>query len=256
MDSLHGPSSQCGQLLWTRWAQLEPDNAHVHLLTSLFAPGTAGWLEQASLARTLRSHVTVPWRVLASPALRDAEGVVKVAAVMNLVTERPTFVVMPDYRSVSDLCTTAGLRNANTAQTCDRLLKLMLDRGDDMLSLSVGVRLAERLNWPPERWQALADVRVLQPGLSAADAVQVIDMSCAGIERTRERYAAQASTGERARVQQLVHERLKTTGQTLAQAAAAERAERVLNDRRRAAEQQARASAPGPGNPVPPASLR
>ena len=72
---------------------------------------------------------------------------------------------LPPFNGLLRECSGASLRNANRAQTCDAISKLLLRPDGAMIGAMVATRIVENLGGPPER---AADLRAEMMSVSAA----------------------------------------------------------------------------------------
>lgn len=242
-------ASRCLPTAINAWQRVEPDNAAPWLAdigmheAAAGAQETADRLFRASQARRCSQYGHSPWQALDTPAARQAPGPVR-AGLISLLTSNPMMAVGIALKPVSEYCTQQRVVNANVAQTCEGLISLMLDKADDLVGLYVGQRLAQRLNWPRDRWALADDVRAVQTEVSLNDSMGLLDVSCKGLERSRSVFSAYGRLGEREQVIRRARAHFQAQGLTLQQAAQAERERRAAEVAAKAASSAAAGTAP------------
>lgn len=249
MDTEGRSVGRCMPTAINAWQSVEPDNAAPWLVdigmreTAAGAQETADRLFRASQARRWNQYSHSPWQALDAPAARQAPGPVR-AGLISLLTGNPMMAVGTALKPVADYCTQQRVVDANVGQTCERLITLMLDKGDDLVSLYVGQRLAQRLNWPRDRWALADDVRAVQTEVSVNDSMRLLDVSCEGLERSRSVFSAYGRLGEREQLLRRAQAYFQAQGLTLQQAAQAERERRAAEIAAKAASSAAASRAP------------
>ena len=69
---------------------------------------------------------------------------------------------LPSYRPLVNECSGAWAKDANRAQTCEAIAKLMTTRDKTLMGAMIGTRIGEGLGWPADRVLALrTDLRAL-----------------------------------------------------------------------------------------------
>jgi len=156
------PAGQCAQLSARQWARLEPRNA----VPWLFVAGEAAEQNQPALveeaiyraarADESNSHRSEFSGLLDSNLLKlqpeEVQDSVSLYAFGILAA-----IPIPRYQPVMAYCGANAVNDPNRRQVCDSLAEVMTGRADSMISLSLGIRIGERVGWPESRLQALRD---------------------------------------------------------------------------------------------------
>jgi hypothetical protein len=151
---------RCSQLSAEQWTRLEPDNAVPRLYAAAAAakrgdPATADEaIFRASQARSSDSHWSAPSGLVQSPAWKAQPLEMQVAldtAVLGMIEA----VSVPPYQTASKYCSLDAIKDPNRHQICTDLVTMLTERSDTLLSLALGTKMAERLDWPPDRLEAL-----------------------------------------------------------------------------------------------------
>lgn len=248
---LEGRSAhRCLPVMVDAWQRAEPDNAAPWLAdiglrdAAAEAQLTADRLFRASQALRWHQYGHSPWQALDTPAARRAPGPVRAGLTALLTGGNPMMAVGTALKPVAEYCTQQRVVNANVAQTCEGLISLMLDKGDDLVGLYVGQRLAQRLNWPRDRWALADDIRAVQTEVSVNDSMGLLDISCEGLERSRSVFSAYGRLGEREQLLRRARAYFQAQGLTLQQAAQAERERRAAEIAAKAASSAAASTTP------------
>ena len=64
---------------------------------------------------------------------------------------------IPPYQTASKYCSLDAIKDPNRHQICADLVTMLTERSDTLLSLAPGTKMAERLDWPRDRLEALRD---------------------------------------------------------------------------------------------------
>jgi len=165
-------------------ARLDPGNVVPWLFVSVEAmqrndaTGAAEAVYRASLATEsrLREFVFANLALSALPVdWPPREAMLASAQVLQIHAA----LTLPSYLAVAQYCAKDRMHDANLQQTCDRLARVLMDRGDTLIDYGIGRRLGERAGGPAD-WVELNDARfatytqaqVERAGLSDAALIQ------------------------------------------------------------------------------------
>lgn len=158
----HAPA--CQLISVARWAQLEPDNTVPWLLAAAEAQqrddtaAVSEALHRAAQAR--RSDVRFAQSVVhvraGMPA--DVAPFIGLGIDVALIGVESAFV-LPQLAVVSRYCAADRLGDPNRRAVCEDLARLLVERSTSLLDLNVGLRMAERLGWAPQRLAPHAELR-------------------------------------------------------------------------------------------------
>lgn len=102
-------------------------------------------------------------------------------------------------------CTEKSLRNRDRRQTCERIARLMLDRGTGLHDVATAWRVGEHVGWPTARVTALRDESDRLDRLVLAEQRGTYGpLSCGALERQREWASRVKAMGEVAAARDLV----------------------------------------------------
>jgi hypothetical protein len=206
-------SPACAALSAEQMARLDPDNVVPWLHVAVQAAqrqdtqGVAEAVYRASLAHVSRQHEfafadlalsALPPDWPARDAMLASAKVLEIHASLNL----------PSYLPVVQYCAKERMHDANLQQTCDRLARVLMERGDTLVDFGIGRRLGERAGWPAEvvelnnaRMQAYK--RTLSDGDALASSAP-ISTGCDSLRQGVYTAFEHARYGERASVQEKV----------------------------------------------------
>lgn len=193
-----GENRGCAQPLAARWVEVEPGNAVAWLMLLDAAPQQreralaglrrasafrSGWAQLAAV-----QHEAMPGAVLPYVQAQLAIEAIGIEAALP----DPTMFVL------SGLCRPPwGDAKTLARADCDALARLMVERSDTLLALSVGSSIGKRLDWPAERLEALrrqAESETQAMGLL----VRENPFSCSATQAMHEWVRDVARDGERA----------------------------------------------------------
>ena len=150
----------CSQLSAEQWARLEPGNAMPWLFAADAAQkrGDAAALDEAmfraSQAPFNDSHESV-FGALLQPTGLQAQPLQVQAAVDVGVFGIAASLSYPGYETAERYCSPEAIGDPNRRQVCTDLARMMAERSDTLVSLALGLKLAERVGWPPDQLEAL-----------------------------------------------------------------------------------------------------
>ncbi len=150
----------CAQLSSHRMAELDPLNVVPWLWVAEEASvggneqGVVEAVHRASLATEskLREFAFADLALSAIPAdwpTRDA--VLASAKVLRIHAD----LRLPSYLAMVKHCSAVNARDVNVRQTCDRLARVLVERGDTIVDNGIGRRIGERAGWPAETVELL-----------------------------------------------------------------------------------------------------
>jgi hypothetical protein len=242
-----GSAADCAGPLVQRWATREPDNAAPWLWVAerAAARGEAQAVEEAmyraSIAARLDSHWLAPLQVLAEPAFDAAQGAAA-ASLQMLWTGIVMAQAGPEASRISRYCSAALVADANRAQRCDALARLLADTEGTLIGLVVGRAVGERLGWPAERLAVLDERRWAVQARTGERAAAADPLDCRGQRDLRQDLMGMALHGEVG-----YHlGRMAASGQSVSAVAATARAqhEALLQPFRESAAREPRAPSP------------
>jgi len=150
----------CAQLSPLRMAALDPLNVVPWLWVaeeaeaSGNAQGVAEAVHRASLAvgSRLREYAFADLALSAIPVDWPTRDVALASAhVLRIHAD----LRLPSYLAVFNHCSLENARDFNVRQTCDRLARVLVERGDTIVDMGIGRRLGERAGWPTETLELL-----------------------------------------------------------------------------------------------------
>jgi hypothetical protein len=157
-------SPSCQQISTERWTQLDPGDAGpwLHLLEEASARHETATADEAfyraSIATSLRTG-TESFLGYAEPALSSGFSAAdRIRAEWDIYLAQGTAALPPMAAAVQQ-CSAEAVRDSNRRQTCDAFTTMLLDKSSSLIGFHVGVRMAERLEWPAERLSALRQQR-------------------------------------------------------------------------------------------------
>ena len=181
------PSGPCTQLSAEQWARLEPGNATPWLFAADAAQkrGDAAALDEAmfraSQAPFNDSHESV-FGALLQPAELQAQPLQVQVALDVGVFAIAAGLAYPGYGTAEQYCSVEAIGDPNRRQVCTDLARMMAERSDTLVSLALGLRLAERVGWPPDqlealqqRWDAYEQIVPQDPDLDNCEALGALD---------------------------------------------------------------------------------
>jgi hypothetical protein len=206
----HSGAASCAALSAQQLARLDPDNVAPWLWLAAEAlqrndtQGVAEAVYRASLAREsrLREFGFADLALSALPAdWPPREAMLAGARVLEIHAA----LALPSYVAVVQHCAKERMQDANLQQTCERLARVLTQRGDTLVDYGIGRRLGERAGWSADvvelhsarleaYKQTMADGDTLVAGLAESKA-------CHALRRDVRLAYAHARHGERAHVQ-------------------------------------------------------
>lgn len=200
------PPPACEAQPVAQWARLDPGSAW-----PVLAGATAG-LETPDelLHRLAHSHRLAPPLADAAPRLLAHLPAGSTALHRAMVLDRWTVFDMSTLPldrlgALMQACSPAALQDANTRQLCATVAERFASGATDLMVLTMGLKLGERLAWPAERLQALRDekealmVASLERFASFADETQEAGAwSCERVQAFEDSLHDQLVLGERA----------------------------------------------------------
>jgi hypothetical protein len=148
-------SPPCAALSAEQMARLDPDNVVPWLHVAVQATqrqdtqGVAEAVYRASLAHVSRQH-EFAFADLALSALPPDWPPRDAMLASAKVLEIHASLTLPSYIPVVQYCAKERMQDANLQQTCDRLARVLMERGDTLIDFGIGRRLGERAGWPAE----------------------------------------------------------------------------------------------------------
>jgi hypothetical protein len=206
-------SPPCAALSAEQMARLDPDNVVPWLHVAVQAAqrqdtqAVAEAVYRASLAHVSRQH-EFAFADLALSALPPDWPAADAMLASAKVLEIHTSLTLPSYIPVVQYCARERMQDANLQQTCDRLARVLMERGDTLIDFGIGRRLGERAGWPVEVVELNnARMQAYVQTLSDGDTLAANAPSATGCDALRQgvRTAFEhARYGERASVQDKV----------------------------------------------------
>ncbi|WP_295643570.1 hypothetical protein [uncultured Methylibium sp.] len=154
----------CGLVSAEQWARLDADNAYPWLFVA----------EAARQRRDTAAHGEAMHRIANARASDAGYGRVHAIVAPYLPDDLPPLAQMgldgsvlgvtasqplAPYQAALGDCKDDGLRDVNRRQTCEGIARLLTERAGSLLELGLGLGLARRLEWPPDRIDALTRER-------------------------------------------------------------------------------------------------
>jgi hypothetical protein len=158
------PVPLCRHLSLAEWARLDPDNAVPWLATAAAARKKGDtWAESNAFARATQAHkVDRDNDTLFATALAsfppDATLPARVAAELQMFGYQAARG-RPDFSEISRYCTPTALQQSQVHDQCEALAELLVDHGTNLLDVSSGRTLGQRVGWPAARVAQLAQER-------------------------------------------------------------------------------------------------
>lgn len=178
--------SACDAEPLARWLALEPDNALPWLQLWQSQPARR---DEALAGLRRATRFRAGWASLADTTLQALPAHVLRYLQLPLIVEAIGIeAALPDPGpfTVLKLCPASMERGSARQADCDAWARLLL-QGDTLMAQGLGVRLGERLGWPPERTEPL---RQSVRDLSSTAVTSIFDLQqpygCDGVRRTRE----------------------------------------------------------------------
>ena len=146
-------SGHCAALSAQQMARLDPDNAMPWLqaatesLQRNDAGGVAEAVHRASLARASRLHEFQFTDLALSALPADWPPRESMLAAIKLL-EIHAALSLPSYLAAVQYCAAERMPDVNLQQTCDRLARVLMERGDTLVDYGIGRRIGERAGWP------------------------------------------------------------------------------------------------------------
>ena len=210
-------AGQCAQISARQWAHLDPSNAlpWIYLANEAVANKQAPIAEEA-LFRASRAQVSdAHWSALSglldSPVFQAAPQDVQDATLITAMGVASAFSI-PQYQVTMNYCSTDALKDQNRSQVCDALGTVMAERADNAISVSLGMRIGERLGWSAERLHVLANTKDALFQLARENSPAMLD-DCQALAKTRAWTGAMLRYGE----MEAFRRSLATSGRTTAQ---------------------------------------
>jgi len=163
-DAEDAAVGSCGRISAAQWAQVEPDNliAWLHVAHEAQSRGdTTGHAEalnHAAHATASRVHVDTVLAPLGHPAVRGLDAVTRSIAQLHAMGIRAAIPV-PGLRALNDACLGPGSLDDAQRERCGAVGRMLVERGQNMLELGLGMRLGERAGWPEDELRALRERR-------------------------------------------------------------------------------------------------
>jgi len=184
------PGGSC-QLLSTRQlVTLDPNNvdAWLEVASEAVQRGEPGAVDEAFYRASKAGTADLRWGQLGAIALRNlppGTPALQRQAVAERAMGIEAMLAMPGFKSASQYCDAAALRDANRLQVCADLAEVMARRSTSLLDMAFGQMLGSRVGWPAERLQALRqDRNAIMQAMKAVAAAPGSEWSCAHIERS------------------------------------------------------------------------
>jgi hypothetical protein len=196
-------SPSCQRITSERWTQLDPGEAGpwLHLLEEANARRDSATANEAfyraSIASSLRTG-TESFLGYAEPALSSGFSAAdRMRAEWGIYLAQAT-AGLPPMAAAIQQCTAEAVRDSNRRQTCDAFATLLLDKSSSLIGFHIGVRMAERLQWPAERLSALRQERDALD--FAAGGWSLSGQPCESLRSFLDRKIDQSSQGELASI--------------------------------------------------------
>ncbi len=193
--------SSCRLLSSAQWARLDPGNAAPWfevLASAAAARDSAGRNEAlhriASSDRNVGYERVMP-RVILDHAPAGDHGAL-IAWLLGVEAVGIEAAWVRYYPAVTSSCSSIALTDANRRQICSAVAELMVERSDDRLDQSVGVKLGESLGWQTDRTDRLRGESQAYSGALAQTFTADEDMACTTVRRDLDFFGAQADFGD------------------------------------------------------------
>jgi hypothetical protein len=231
-------AATCQMLSAAQWARIDADNSVPWLYVAAQAAkhgDLAGLGEamnrvaQARSGQDYRSEATV----IAEGAIREGPGEESASMfVLGAIAAWP----LPPYQVASQYCAGPSLVDSNRLQICDSIAHRFADHGSNFIEQRIGIRMGERVGWPPEQIAAMrlrSDIEML--GYSRTVTSGTID-DCQGLARFRADWTRQARLGgELEAARAWIAASGKSMAELASELASEKAAERAANEMRAAA---------------------
>jgi hypothetical protein len=208
-------SAACAALSAEQMARLDPENVvpwlHVAVQAAQRqdAQGVAEAVYRASLAHLSRQH-EFAFADLALSALPPDWSARDAMLASAKVLEIHASLALPSYLPVVQYCAKERMHDANLQQTCDRLARVLMERGDTLVDFGIGRRLGERAGWPADAVELNnARMEAYKQTLSDGDTLASnapTSTSCDALRQGVRTSFEHARYGERASVQEKVRQ--------------------------------------------------
>jgi hypothetical protein len=150
----------CALVSAAQWARIEPDNALAWIYAADEAAkrgdqaGRDDAYFRASKASTLDSHWALFADQLQTDAAKSLAPDVQAAIGMEVLGALAAIPVPGYLGLVRTYCSGSASSEPNRRQVCSDLAELMTNHPDSAISLSIGIKLGERVGWSSERLAA------------------------------------------------------------------------------------------------------
>jgi hypothetical protein len=213
----------CATLSAHQMARLDPGNVvpWLHVAAEALQRKDAGGVAEATYRASLATTSRVREFAFADLALSALPADWPPAEAMlagTRVLEIHASLALPSYLAVVQYCARERMHDSNVQQTCDRLARVLMERGDSLIDYGIGRRLGERAGWPADRvelndarFAAYTQTRVDGDAMAAALAGS---RDCRTLRQGVQAAFAHARYGERASAQ-LEVERLGLSDSTM-----------------------------------------
>ena len=194
-DIQFGTPTGCAGLSPHRLATLEPDNAAAWLELATREPAA---LDEAMYRASQAAHYDSHWGRLAAlvdEALPTDATLLQRHAVVTQAIGFDTAYGPLSPQTARQYCSERSVRDANRAQICDAIARVLAFKGRDVIEALAGYELGARLGWPAEQRQLVRDEqRAAGEVLNADDGSS--PLSCQGIDAQLRRFRDGARFGE------------------------------------------------------------
>jgi hypothetical protein len=176
----------CQRISLTEWARVDPSNAvpwiavaqaarargDLQAEAAAFARGAEARQMHYSGESMLQSGLTeVP---------RDATPAEKASLSVELIGYEAAFIG-PELSEVMRYCSVAAVKQTNIREECNAVAELLVGPETSLLYFSLGIRLGERVGWPPQQVQQLSAEKEALFQLEAGNTL--VPSSCDGVAR-------------------------------------------------------------------------
>ena len=190
-------AAACQMLSAAQWARIDPNNSVPWLYEASQAAerGDLATLAEA-MNRVAQARSSQDYRgeaeAIAEAAVREGPG--EASATMLVIGESAAWP-LPPYQVASKYCSGPSLADSNRRQICDSIAHRFADQGSNFLEQRIGIRMGERVGWPPEQVAAMrlrSEIEVL--GYARGTTSGTIN-DCQGFARLRADRVRQAGLG-------------------------------------------------------------
>jgi hypothetical protein len=231
-------AAACQMLSAAQWTRIDPNNSVPWLYEASQSAerGDLATLAEA-MNRVAQARSSQDYRdeaeAIAEAAVREGPGE---ASATMLVIGASAAWPLPSYQVASKYCSGPSLEDSNRRQICDSIAHRFADQGSNFMEQRIGIRMGERVGWPPEQVAAMrlrSDIEML--GYARGATSGTIN-DCQGLARLRAYRIRQASLGgEVAAARAWIAASGKSMAELASELATEKAAEREANETKAAA---------------------